>query len=242
MKAAQGWCGMVRHWTASQLRTAVLHQRGAMLALNEYLMREPLPLATVHEAIIDVCRGRSDVCLFGAQALNRHTGAPRMTQDVDIMAENPQHFADALATALQQRFPREMAIRVRVVRRGTKTLGYRVYQSRSEARGGNRHLADVRAFDVPRRHVTKTDGVQYTDAKLTIAMKAIAAAVRTNRAKRLQDLADLARLVVAMPEVTAEELEPLWVELQAPQSARSVFEEMRSSGSLAAETDEDSFY
>ena len=52
-------------------------------------MQEPLPLATLHEAILDSCRGRADVCVFGAHALSRYTRAPRMTQDVDLMAEDP---------------------------------------------------------------------------------------------------------------------------------------------------------
>lgn len=213
-----------------------------MLALNEYLMREPLPLAVVHEAIIDFCKGRADVCLFGAQAFNRYTDVPRMTQDVDIMAEEPELVAEELAAFLGQRFPHEMAVRIRAVRRGDSVLGYRVYQSRSEARGGNRHLADVRKFDVPREHVTVSDGVRYTDRLLTLAMKAAAAAARSNQAKRLQDMADLARLIVAMPDVTAEDLEPLWNGLHALPGARALFEEVRGSADLRPETDEDSFF
>lgn len=213
-----------------------------MLALNEYLMKEPLPLAQVQEAIIDFCRGRADVCVFGAQALNRHTGVPRMTQDVDIMAEHAETFADELASYLGQRFPHEMAARVRAVKRGEATLGYRVYQARSAERGGNRYLTDVRTLDVPREHLTRADGVCYTDAPLTMAMKAAAASARSNQAKRLQDSADLARLMIAHPDVTAEELAPIWAELGASEGARELFEEIRDRGDLEPETDEDSFY
>jgi hypothetical protein len=205
-------------------------------------MKEPLPLALVHEAILDFCRGRADACVFGAQALNRHTGVPRMTQDVDIMAETPETFASELARHLAQRFPHEMAARVREVRRGELTLGYRVYQSRSAERGGNRHLADIRALDVPREHLAEHEGIRYTDAPLTMAMKAAAAAARSNQAKRLQDSADLAQLMIAHPEVTADALAPLWDGLGAPPGARVLFEEILARGNLQAETDEDSFY
>jgi len=205
-------------------------------------MKEPLPLSTVHEAILDFCMGRTDVCVFGAQAINLHTGVPRMTQDVDLMAAEPERFAEELASHLHARFPSQLAARVRAVRRGERTLGYRVYQSRSEERGGNRHLADVRALDVPREHLVVEGDVQYTDATLTLAMKAIAAAVRSNLAKRLQDTADLARLIAARPEITAEQLAPLWHALGAPAEARDVFERIRAEGGLETETDEDSFY
>jgi hypothetical protein len=39
-----------------------------MLALSEYIMNEPLPLATVQATIFDFCRDRDDLCVFGAQA------------------------------------------------------------------------------------------------------------------------------------------------------------------------------
>jgi len=212
-----------------------------MLSLAEYIMNEPLPLAVVHEAILDFCRNRTDLCVFGAHALNEHTKAPRMTQDVDIMAEDPAHAAKELAGFLAQRFQNQVAARVRAVKRGTTTLGYRIYQQRSEERGGNRHLADIRVLDIPREHVIASGGLQYTDALLTMAMKATAAATRSNQTKRLQDSADLARLIVAIPNVTADDLEPVWKQLNAPADARAIFEDMIQKG-LRQETDEDSFY
>lgn len=32
-------------------------------------MHEPLPLATIHEAVLEFLRGRDDVVIFGAQAV-----------------------------------------------------------------------------------------------------------------------------------------------------------------------------
>ena len=54
------------------------------LTLREFAMREPLPLATIHDAILDFLRNRDDAVLFGAQAVNAYVDEPRMTQDVDI--------------------------------------------------------------------------------------------------------------------------------------------------------------
>ncbi|HUH04465.1 MAG TPA: hypothetical protein VML75_20860 [Kofleriaceae bacterium] len=88
-----------------------------MLTLSEYILREPLPLATVQEALLDFCRGRPDVCIFGAQAQSRHTGLARMTQDIDVMADDPETVAAELAAFLDARFPHEMATRVRLVER-----------------------------------------------------------------------------------------------------------------------------
>ncbi len=213
-----------------------------MLALAEYIMREPLPLATIQEAILAHCRGRPDLCVFGAQALSIHTGVPRMTQDVDIMAEDPAAVANQLATYLSERFPHHMAARVRVIQRGDRVLGYRVYQQRSDDRGGNRHLADLRVLDVPREALQTSDGIQYTGPELTLAMKTHAATVRTNRIKRGQDRVDTLRLMRAMPDISAADLESLWVAVGAPPDVRRVFEELSEEARDSAETDEDDFY
>ena len=47
-------------------------------------MREPLPLATIHDAVLEFLRGRDDAVLYGAQAVNAYVKEPRMTQDVDV--------------------------------------------------------------------------------------------------------------------------------------------------------------
>lgn len=49
-------------------------------------MHEPVPLASVHEAIFEFCRGRADATVFGAQAVNFHVPVPRMSQDVDLLS------------------------------------------------------------------------------------------------------------------------------------------------------------
>src|SRR6267378_6514215 len=107
-----------------------------VLTFREFAMREPLPLATIHDAVLEFLRGRDDAALFGAQAVNAYVSESRMTQDVDIVSTRAEELAQELCHFLNKRF--HIAVRVRTVREG---LGYRVYQVKKPA---NRHLADVR--------------------------------------------------------------------------------------------------
>jgi 4-hydroxy-tetrahydrodipicolinate reductase len=50
-------------------------------------MREPLPLATIHDAVLEYLRGRDDAVLFGSHAVNAYVTEARMTQDVDIVID-----------------------------------------------------------------------------------------------------------------------------------------------------------
>lgn len=54
------------------------------LTFREFVMQEPLPLATIHRAVLEFMQGLDDAVLFGAQAVNAYVNEPRMTQDVDI--------------------------------------------------------------------------------------------------------------------------------------------------------------
>ena len=56
------------------------------LTFREFAMREPLPLATIHDAVLEFLRGRDDAVLFGAQAVNAYVEKARMTEDVVIMS------------------------------------------------------------------------------------------------------------------------------------------------------------
>src|SRR6516225_828901 len=91
------------------------------LRFQEFAMGEPLPLATVHEAVLEFLRGRDDAVLFGAQAVNAYVEEPRMTQDVDILSPRAVELAEELREYLNQRF--HIAVRVRDIREG---LGYRL--------------------------------------------------------------------------------------------------------------------
>jgi hypothetical protein len=106
------------------------------ISFREFLMSEPLPLATIHSAILEFLRHREDAVLYGALAVNAYVDQPRMTQDADIASTRGLEFTEELRAYLAQRF--HIAVRIRDVREG---LGYRLYQVRKE---GDRHVADVR--------------------------------------------------------------------------------------------------
>ncbi len=155
-------------------------------------MREPLPLATVQEAVLEFLRGRDDVVVFGAQAVNAYVDEARMTQDVDLLAADAQCFAGELRRHLNATF--HIAVRVRKVSRGR---GYRIFQTRKE---GSRHLVDVRAVDrLPR--VERIAGVQVVAPADLIAMKVLAYHRRQGQPKAGTDWRDLAMLLLAFPEL-----------------------------------------
>src|SRR6185295_15162070 len=110
-----------------------------VLTFKEFAMREPLPLATIHEAVLDFLRGRDDVVVFGATAVNAYVDEPRMTQDIDLMSTRASELADELREHLSERF--HIAMRVRTVR---EDKGYRLFQMQKT---GNRHLVDVRPVE-----------------------------------------------------------------------------------------------
>ena len=95
------------------------------LTFREFIMREPLPLATIHDAVLEFLRGRTDAVLFGAHAVNAYVDEPRMTQDVDILSPRAAELAEELRGYLSQRF--QIAVRVRTVANG---IGRRLYQVR----------------------------------------------------------------------------------------------------------------
>src|SRR5918911_1252545 len=110
-----------------------------VLTFREFIMREPLPLATIHEAVLEFLRDRDDAVLYGAQAVNAYVSESRMTQDVDIASTRAKELAEELRAFLNTRF--HIAVRVREIREG---IGFRIYQVRKPQ---NRHLVDVRPVE-----------------------------------------------------------------------------------------------
>src|SRR5438874_13622108 len=94
-----------------------------VLTFREFVMREPLPLATRHEGVLEVLRGRAYVVVFGATAVNAYVSEPRMTQDIDLMSTRAAELAEELRGHLSARF--NIAVRVRVIAKGK---GYRLFQ------------------------------------------------------------------------------------------------------------------
>jgi hypothetical protein len=114
------------------------------LAFREFIMREPLPLATIHDAVLEFLRGRTDAVPFGAHAVNAYVDEPRMTQAVDILSPRAAELAEESRAYLSQRF--QIAVRIRTVANG---LGHRLYQVR---KAQDRCLVNVRSVDVPPAH------------------------------------------------------------------------------------------
>jgi hypothetical protein len=80
-----------------------------MLIAREFSTREPLPLHRIQEAIFEFCRGRADVVVFGAQAVNVYVSTPRMTQGVDLLCSQPREQADAPAKRLAPKGATDLA-------------------------------------------------------------------------------------------------------------------------------------
>ena len=196
-------------------------------------MREPLPLATVHDAVLEFLRGRTDVVVFGATAVNAYVPEPRMTQDIDLMSPRAAELAEELREYLGERF--KIAVRVRVIGGGK---GYRVFQLRKE---GNRHLVDLRPVTtLPASQ--SVEGVLVVSPAELIALKVASYHMRKGKAKAFLDRRDLAMLFFAFPDLKNET-----GSVESSLRSLGVSEEVMSSWSeLVAEkieesTDEDEF-
>lgn len=155
-------------------------------------MGEPLPLSTIHDAVLGFLRGRHDAAVFGAQAVNAYVQQPRMTQDVDILSTCAEELAGELQRELADRF--RIAVRIRVVAGGG---GYRLYQVRKPK---NRHLVDVRSTN--RLPVCNRLGKILVPVPTElICQKLVSMVSRPNAPKGMTDKADLQRLLLAFPEL-----------------------------------------
>lgn len=166
------------------------------LTFQEFAMREPLPLATIHDAVLEFLRDRDDAALFGAQAVNAYVNEARMTQDVDILSPRAAELAEEIRRYLNERF--QVAVRVREVRGG---IGYRIYQVQKPK---NRHLVDVR----PVATFPPTKRVQHVlviDPPELIAEKTSAWVSRRGRPKAGTDWRDLAMLLLTFPHLKSHD-------------------------------------
>lgn len=164
------------------------------LTFREFAMKEPLPLATVHDAVIDFLRNREDAVLFGAQAVNAYVDEPRMTQDVGILSTRAREFAEELRAYLAATF--RIAVRVREVAGGK---GFRIYQLREPK---DRHLVDVRqvaAFPP----TTLIAQVRVPTPEELIAQKVISLSMRSAQPKGDTDRRDLKVLLLEYPALKA---------------------------------------
>jgi hypothetical protein len=163
-----------------------------VLTFREFVMGEPLPLATVQNAVLEFLRDRDDVVIFGAQAVNAYVNEARMTQDLDLLSTRAEALAQELRDYLSQRF--HIAMRVRRVGEGR---GFRLFQVR---KSGNRHLVDIRAVEtLP--SAERIAGVLVLAPAELIASKVIAYHQRRGQPKSGTDWRDLAMLLLTFPEL-----------------------------------------
>lgn len=162
------------------------------LTLREFAMKEPLPLAKVHEAVLEFLRNRNDAVLFGAQAVNAYVDEPRMTQDVDILSTRADAFAEELRDHLAAIF--HVAVRVRAVAAGKR---FRIDQLRKPT---NRHLADVRQIaEFPPTQLIAEVLVPLPEE--LIAQKVLSMVNRSGQPKADTDRRDAKVLLLAFPEL-----------------------------------------
>ena len=155
-------------------------------------MSETLPLATIQEAVLEFLRGRDDVVVFGAQAVNAYVPEPRMSQDIDLLSPRAAELAEELRAHLSDRF--HVAVRVREVADGR---GYRLYQIQKT---GNRHLVDIRLVTSlpPSQRIAQ---VLVVSPEELIALKVIAYHLRRGQPKSGTDWRDIAMLLLTFPDL-----------------------------------------
>lgn len=159
-------------------------------------MREQLPLATIHDSVLEFLRGRDDVIVFGAQAVNAYVSEPRMSQDIDLLTTHADELAEELRKYLADRF--HIAVRVRTIGAGK---GYRLFQIQKPR---NRHLVDVRNTEsLP--HAERIEDVLVISPPELIAHKVISYHARRGQPKSGTDWRDLAMLLLTFPELKNEE-------------------------------------
>ena len=164
------------------------------LTFREFAIGEPLPLATIQDAVLEFLRGRKDAALFGAQAVNAYVDESRATQDVDVLSNRAPKLAEELRKHLYERF--RIATRVREVVAGC----FRIFQVQKPK---NRRLVDVRAVDqLP--PVQRVSRVLVLAPDELIATKVIAFHSRKGKAKSFTDRRDLAVLLLKFPELKSE--------------------------------------
>jgi hypothetical protein len=165
------------------------------LTFQEFMVHEPLTLATIQDAVLEFLRDRDDAVLFGAQAVNAYVDVSRLTEDVDILSTRASALTEELRDYLASRF--HIAVRVREIGEGK---GFRVYQIRQPK---NRHLVDVRPVSQlpPTRRV---GAVLVVSPPELIAGKIIAFHSRRGRPKSGSDWRDLAVLLLAFPDLKRE--------------------------------------
>lgn len=168
---------------------------------RELTMSEPVTIHEIQLAVIEFLKGRSDVVLHGALAVNVYLNEDdaRVTGDADILATQPA----PLAEELRQHLADKWHIALRIGERADGHL-YRIYQVRKPPRT-NRHLVDIwRAEKLPASKRIK--GVPVVTIAELIARKVMSyyGRDRSNHPKAGTDRRDISYLLLEYPELKRE--------------------------------------
>ncbi len=165
------------------------------LTFQEFMTRETLPLAEIQNALLEFLRGRDDVVIFGAQAVNAYVKEPRMTQDLDLLSLRADELAQELKDDLKDRF--HIAVRVRRVGKGR---GYRLFQIQ---KNGSRDLVDLQSVEMLplSKRIAK---VLVAAPEELIARKVTAYHKRRGQPKSGTDWRDLMMLLLRFPELKSD--------------------------------------
>lgn len=168
----------------------------APLTFREFVTHEEVPLAVVFREVLEFLTDRPDAVLFGAHAVNAYCEPERMTQDVDVLCTH----AGTLARELRARLKKTLHIAARV-REVVAGRSFRIYQLRKPQ---NRHLVDVRQVGtLPSSR--PFGGVQVIAPVELVVMKVLSLTHRAGRPKGGTDLVDVQRLLLAFPDLKAED-------------------------------------
>lgn len=157
-------------------------------SFKEWTVSREKPLASIFRALFVELQGRTDVVVFGSQAVNAYVRPPRATEDLDLQSTHAAVLAEDLKTFLHRRF--HLATRVREV----KTGAFRVYEK------DGRHLIDVRQVDTLPPFCAM-EGLQVMEPVPLLAGKFKASVERAARPKGGTDLTDLRRLAQTFPKL-----------------------------------------
>ena len=160
-------------------------------------MRQPLPLATIHDAVLEFLRGRTDAVLFGAHAVNAYVDESRMTQDVDILSPRAVELAEELRGASLPAFPdpRSVSGRWRMV------LAIDCTRVASPVTAASSIFVRLTGS----RLIRWSRGFRSIPPPELIGQKVASMIGRSRSAKGPTDLADICRLLLAFPDLKAAE-------------------------------------
>jgi len=154
-----------------------------------------VPLATIHNAVLEFLRGREDAVVFGGHAVNAYVKEKRATQELDLLSMRTAKLATELRDHLNRRFRIFL-----LIRRLNKGEGRRIYQATKD---GNHALVDIRPVaKLP--NAKSIAQVPFMEPAELIASKVIAFHNRRDKPKGDMDWRDLAKLLLTFPELKSD--------------------------------------